>query len=220
MENKEKTFSIIKLLLTIFCTVALSVFVGSTILFGNSIEDWSAYAFTRVLEPGSELLTQFGKNYDQWKDMEEYFEETKAKYGEDYPVEDIFLFQIMNFTGTEAIVQLYSLAVIIGIILGTIIYIVAIQKTNNKRKIIQLIIGFIILFIITMLINLGFESFINALSIEGNGQIKDIEVIKDDLLHRCFTVNNILVLYIIAATLIYVANMVREKIMTIKLNKQ
>lgn len=216
MRNQEKTFSVKKLLLTILCTVIVSVFIGSTILFVGSVPQWIQSEVITGMEEGSESLIEIGKSYQVgYEQIEESFKEDKALYGEDYPSEELFLTQLINIFSTNRIMQVYSLSFLIGIALGTIIYIVAIQNIKGKQILIELVVAFVVLFILMMLINLGYETLIN----KAIQSINPTDVTYSTYIYDLES-NNVLIPYIIVAAVIYIGNMVRQKILTNKLNKE
>lgn len=219
MKNKGerlKTFSVKKLLLTILCTVIVSVFIGSTILFVGSVPQWLQSEVITGMEKGSESLVEIGKSYQVgYEQIEESFKEDKALYGEDYPSEEIFLMQLINIFSTNGIMQVYSLSFLIGIALGTIIYIVAVQNIKEKQILIELVVAFVVLFILMMLINLGYETLIN----KAIQSINPTDVTYSTYIYDLES-NNVLIPYIIVAAVIYIGNMIRQKMITNKLNKQ
>lgn len=220
MKNKGerlKTFSVKKLLLTILCTVIVSVFIGSTIAFVGSIPEWIQLEVVSGMEEGSEALVELGNSYQLgYEQMEEKFKEDKVLYGEDYPAEEIFLMQLINIFSTNRIMAVYTMSVLIGIALGTIIYIVAIQNIKGIEIVIELFLAFVVLFILISFLNLGYQTIINKL-------IGDVNPIRDGTYYTYIydiESNNILIPYTIVAAVIYAVNMVRQKIITNKLNKQ
>lgn len=216
MENREKTFSVKKLLLTILCTVIVTVFIGSTILFVGSVPQWVQSEVMTGMEEGAEALIEIGKNYQTvYERIEENFKEDKELYGEDYPSEELFLIRVISTFSTNRIMQVYSLSVLIGIVLGTIIYIIAIQKIKGKQILIELAIAFVVIFVLMMFINLGYETIIN----KAIQSINSTEMIYSTYIYDLES-NNVLVPYIIVAAIIYIGNMVRQKNLVNKLNKE
>lgn len=216
MRNQEKTFSVKKFLLTILCTVIVSVFIGSTILFVGSVPQWIQSEVITGMEEGSESLIEIGKSYQVgYEQIEESFKEDKALYGEDYPSEELFLMQLINIFSTNRIMQVYSLSFLIGIALGTIIYIVAVQNIKGKQVFIELVVAFVVLFVLMMLINLGYETLIN----KAIQSVNPTDVTYSTYIYDLES-NNVLIPYIIVAAVIYIGNMVRQKILTNKLNKE
>jgi len=216
MRNQEKTFSVKKFLLTILCTVIVSVFIGSTILFVGSVPQWIQSEVITGMEEGSESLIEIGKSYQVgYEQIEESFKEDKTLYGEDYPSEELFLMQLINIFSTNRIMQVYSLSFLIGIVLGTIIYIVAVQNIKGKQILIELVVAFVVLFVLMMLINLGYETLIN----KAIQSVNPTDVTYSTYIYDLES-NNVLIPYIIIATVIYIGNMVRQKVLTNKLNKE
>ncbi len=217
MKNlKFKTFSLKKLLLTILCTVIVSVFIGTTITFVGSIPQWIQSEIVTGMEEGSEALVELGNSYQfGYEQVEEKFKEDKVLYGEDYPAEEIFLMQLINVFSTNRIMSVYTMSVLIGIALGTIIYIVAIQNIKGMEIVIELFLAFVVLFILITLLNLGYQTIINKLI----GDVNPTDVTYCTYIYDLES-NNILIPYTIVAAIIYLVNMVRQKIITNKLNKQ
>lgn len=216
MKNEEKTFSIKKLLLTILCTVVVTVFIGSTVLFVGSVPQWIQSEVITGMEEGSESLIEIGKSYQVgYEKIEESFKEDKALYGEDYPSEELFLLQFINIFSTNGIIRVYSLSLLIGIVLGTIIYIVTIQNIKEKQILIELVIAFVILFLLMTFINLGYKTLIN----KAIQSINPTEIIYSTYIYDLES-NNVLIPYIFVAAVIYIGNMVRQKIWASKLNKE
>ena len=219
MKNKEKlkTFSVKKLLITILCTVIVSTFIGSTILFLTSIPTWMYSELVSALEKDSKTIITLGKSYENTvKQIHEQFSEDKAQYGDDYPAEGIFLFKLVNIFSTNRIVGVYAMSFTIGVVLGTIIYIVAVQKTTEKKMVVQLLLAFIILVILMILFNWGYEAIINK-------AINDIEPTKVQYSTYIYDIesnNYILIQYIVVAAVIYIINIFRQKIIANKLNKE
>lgn len=213
--KKSKRFSVKKLLLTILCTVIVSVFLGSTILFVTSIPQWIQAEVITSMGKGSESLIEIGETYQPaYEQAQKMFKEEKALYGENYPTEVLFLLQLRNLS-INRIMQVYSISFLIGIVLGTIIYIVVIQNIQWKQIFIELVVAFIILLLLMTMINLGYEIIINKAiqSINPTGATYFTYIYN-------FENKNLLLLYTIIAIIIYVINMARQKIITNKLNNQ
>ena len=210
-----KTFSIKKLLVTILYTVIISVFIGTTALFLLSIPETIQLEMVSSMDKDSETLIEIGKNYQEQVDqINKKINAEKELYGKDYPSEGIFLYQFISKFSTSRIMEIYSLAFIIGIILGTIIYIVAIQNTSKKQVIVELIVAFVILNVFMFILNAGYEMILN--NIINNISPTEVQYSTDTYIDT----NNILILYMIVAVVVYVVNIIRQKILTDKLNKQ
>lgn len=213
-----KTFSLKKLLLTVLYTVIVSVFIGTTILFVYSIPQWIQADITFGIDKDSEALIELGKNHQYAVELiEEKTREDKNLYGEDYPAEEILLMHLINIASTGKIVSVYTTSVLIGIFLGTIIYIVAIQNIKGLEMIIELVSAFLVILILITFLNLGYEALINILMSEV--QDKDVTYHYSTYIYDIES-TNILIPYIMVAIVIYVVNMVKQKNITNKLNKQ
>lgn len=213
---KLKTFSVKKFLLTILCTVIVSVFMGTTIVFIDSLPQWIYSEIVNGMEKDSDVLVEAGNGYKEiYEKMEEKFNKDKELYGDDYPSEEIFLMRLINLFSTNRIMEVYIMSVLIGIVLGTIIYIVAIQNIRGIKMIIELFIAFLIFFILINLLNLGYQTMINELI----NRMDPTDVIYDTYIYDLES-NNILIPYTLVAVVIYLVNLVRQKIIANKLNKQ
>ena len=221
MKNlKFKTFSIKKLLTTILYTVVISVFIGTTILFLLSVPE-AIQAEMIVCMQNSENVRKIGKNYEeQVQQIEEYINECKELYGEDYPVGGILFCQFLSELSTGRIIKGYLLSLIIGVVLGIIIYIVAIQKIPKEEVVIELMFAFVILLILAIILNVGYEAIINKIIINSNNSSTEEYSLYSSNIDLTTNFFNILLSYIIAAGGIYIVNIIRQKIITNKLNKQ
>lgn len=208
-----KTFSIKKLLITILYTIIISVFIGTTALFLLSIPEVIQLEVINSLDGDSETLVKIGKVYqEQVNQINKKINEEKESYGEDYPAEEILLYQFICKFSTSRIIQVYLFSLITGVILGIVIYIVAIQNIPPKQVFIELVIAVIILVMLILLFNIGYEMVLNkAINKIGSTDIK----YSTDL-----DISNIVVLYIIVAIVIYIIHMIKQKVLTNKLNKQ
>lgn len=215
IQKKFKTFSIKKFFLTVLFTVIVSVFIGSTILFVGSVPQWIRAEIMFGIEPGSEFLVELASNDNLYEKFEETSNQEKSLYGEDYPAEELLLCRLIDLLSTNRIMQVYTLSLLIGISLGTIIYIVAIQNIKFKQIVLELFVAFLILYIFVALLNLGYETIINQLI----QNITSQEITYYTYLYD-FQWYTALVPYIFAAIIIYVTNMVKQKIITAKFNKQ
>lgn len=208
-----KTFSIKKLLITILYTIIISVFIGTTALFLLSIPEVIQLEVINSLDGDSETLVEIGKVYQEQVDqINKKINEEKELYGEDYPADEILLYQFICKFSTSRIIQVYLFSLITGVILGIVIYIVAIQNIPPKQVFIELVIAVIILVMLILLFNIGYEMVLNkAINKIGSTDIK----YSTDL-----DISNIVVLYIIVAIVIYIIHMIKQKVLTNKLNKQ
>lgn len=211
-----KTFSVKKLLKTILYTVIISVFIGTTTLFFMAILENAQLEIISNLDENSETLIQIGKGYQEAADeINKEISEEKKTYGEDYPAEGIFLYQLISRFSTNRIVQVYSVALTIGIVSGIIIYIVAIQNTSKKQVIIELAIAFVVLIILIMLfINKGYEIILN----KAINSINPTNV--QYIIPEYIDIKEMLIVYVVIAVVTYIVNIIRQKVLTNRLNKQ
>ena len=104
--------------------------------------------------------------------------------------------------------------VIISVFVGTIIYIVAVQKNSKKKVIIELMFALAILLIMASILNAGYEAIVNK-------ALNEITPVSESFYSGMeFNINNVLVPYIIIAVVVYIVNMIRQRMITNKLNKQ
>ena len=104
---------------------------------------------------------------------------------------------------------------LIGIVLGSIVYIVSIQNAKGKNLILELVLTFIVVVAIMLVLNIGYSWIINKTINQINLTQIDYSTYIYDL-----QINNMLISYIIAIVVIYIGNMVYQKVITNKLNKE
>lgn len=216
MKNKEgvNKFSTGKLLLTILCTTMVTIFISFTIMFIQVFPTWALSEVVLNLERDSDALSKIGN------EMEERFESAIEKdeqgEGENHPDKGILLYYLTNRLPTQMIVNVYAKSLLIGIALGTIIYIIAVQNVNEKKMIIELVIAFMILIGIIMILNVGYEASIN----KGINELNPEQVKYSTYIYDIESNEYLIIQYIVVAAIIYIANMIKQKILTNKLNKE
>ena len=124
------------------------------------------------------------------------------------------LMQIANYF-TNRIIKVYTLSILIGVSTGAIIYIISIQRAKGKQLIIELIISLLIVFGLVLFTNLGYEAYIN-----NHVQIFNMTKIRTSAYIYELEIKDILISYVIVAIVIYIGNIIRQKILTHKLNKE
>lgn len=218
MKKIFEGFSVKKLLLCILCTIIVTTSIGFTILFVPMAFTYTSAEILGEVDENSEELRKIGygmqENYNLIK---EKAEEQKAAYGDDYPAEGIFLYEVGNLLRTNAIVRVYTLSLLIGIILGTLIYIIFIQKTKGSQMLLESVIcGMVILLLVT-LINIGYKEIVNA-GINNIGAKTQnstyITYIYDTETH------NVIYVFIGIIIAAYIINLIYQKKITTKLNKK
>ena len=216
MREENKKFSSKKLLLTILRTVIVSVFIGTTFLFIEVLPNWLQYEIISNSEPNSQTVIEIGKNLEgEMESIKEKFAEDKEKYGEEYPTEEIFFNNTANYFSSSSVVTVYSMSFLIGIVLGSIVYIVSIQNAKGKNLILELVLTFIVVVAIMLVLNIGYSWIINKTINQINLTQIDYSTYIYDL-----QINNMLISYIIAIVVIYIGNMGYQKVITNKLNKE
>lgn len=215
MEKQERKISLKKLLLTILCTTIVSIFVGNTVLLVDTVPQWLETEKILSINRNSKYLIEIGENnQDNVKQLEEKYKEERALFGEKYPAEMMHLMQIANYF-TNRIIKVYTLSILIGVSTGAIIYIISIQRAKGKQLIIELIISLLIVFGLVLFTNLGYEAYIN-----NHVQIFNMTKIRTSAYIYELEIKDILISYVIVAIVIYIGNIIRQKILTHKLNKE
>lgn len=215
MEKQERKISLKKLLLTILCTTIVSIFVGNTVLLVDTVPQWLETEKILSINRNSKYLIEIGENnQDNVKQLEEKYKEERALFGEKYPAEMMRLMQIANYF-TNRIIKVYTLSILIGVSTGAIIYIISIQRAKGKQLIIELIVSLLIVFGLVLFTNLGYEAYIN-----NHVQIFNMTKIRTSAYIYELEIKDILISYVIVAIVIYIGNIIRQKILTHKLNKE
>lgn len=218
MKKIFEGFSVKKLLLCILCTIIVTTSIGFTILFVPMAFTYTSAEILGEVDENSEELRKIGygmqENYNLIK---EKAEEQKAAYGDDYPAEGIFLYEVGNLLRTNAIVRVYTLSLLIGTILGTLIYIFFIQKTKGSKMILESVIcGMVILLLVT-LINVGYKAIVNA-------GINNIGAKTQNSTYITYIyntqINNVVYIFIGIIGLAYIVNLVYQKMLSNRFNKK
>ena len=222
METKEymRKFSIVKLLITILCTVIVTTFIGFTILFISVIPNWMYSEVMTVIDTTEEGI-EAGKYWEELfensteKDQEEYNKE--MMFGEEYSVKGNVLINLIYGRPSYLIVKTFVMSFIIGVVIGTVIYIIVIQQVDRKKMIFELLIAFFILIVSIMLLNLLYQTIINNMidnvttdSITYYTHIYDLESNEE----------YIVIQYIAIIGIIYIINLIKQKILANRLNKE
>lgn len=201
MKNEQK-FSIKKLLLTILASIIVTNFIAFTILFTTNLPKFIiSYKKIENSEVSRTIHENMKKEYTQ---IEKETQGIKQNYGEDYPAGEIILYRLFNFAESNEIVHVYIRTLLIGIIMGIIIYAVVIQKIRGMDLIIELVVAFIILLSLVFIINLIIS------------QISEIgEILTND-----FDNTQLVIISLIIFIIIYIAEMIHQKLLARRLNKE
>ncbi len=209
--KENNKFSIKKLLKTISIWIVISVFVGATYnFFATAGSAVMFQAITETSEYPEEMVSYFESVNDAFGQS---VETTKEILGENFPAEGANF--VMYAVGWPAyqIARIYTFSVIAGIIIGSLVYILMVQKATNKKAILEVVIAFIL---IAALVGVGYLANNLVLkAVLGN----DV-VIDDSLTFSEYSITNWIWLYVILAVVLYVVNIVKQKIITNKLNKE
>ena len=143
-----KKVNVKKLFFTVICTVIVSIFIGTTVLFVSYIPAWINLDIVETAEPSTESIKNIGKTYEEHiiPGLERQSESYKKLYGEDFPAEGLEFYILTTKLEVQNIMSVYSKSLLIGLALGVIIYIVGVQNAKGKRLIVELLVGFMSLF--------------------------------------------------------------------------
>lgn len=203
-----------KLMLCILCSTIVTTFIGFTILFIYYLPEFISFEIVRNTDINSELSNEIAENYEKtFETFEKKIKEQKNIYGEDIPIGGRFIFILVSLA-SRAIVITYMLSLLPGIMLGTIIYIVFVKKSKGKKLIIENIFALSIILIIVFIFSLVYNAIWNHII---KTYSYNISSIPESYIY--FLDNNILLQFGIIFVLVYLANMIYQKIITHKLNK-
>ena len=224
MKEVQK-FSVKKLLLTIFCSVLVTVFIGSTIVF---IEDVISYLFGEKIgvielqaEQGDSSLEELFESSQNYYDIfkkgveksrEKYVESLGEEYANSIPVEGIFLQRLILEIGIETKIKIYVLSVLYGIVLGTAVYIIAVQNVKKQQLIKELILALLIIGLFIVMVNIIVKKLI----------FNKIIGINDYHEYNLYDVRSDSIILISTGILfiVYIINIIRQKRITNELNRE
>ena len=211
-----KGFSIKKFLLSILCSIIISTFIGFTILFVTQSQAYMMVEITSEANQNSNEIKEMGNNMQkQYDTMKEHFSEQKEKYGENYPAEGVFLYQLTNLLSSSSICRTYTLTLLIGIILGTLVYIIFIQNATGIQMLLETTICGIIIVLLILLINFGYNQIINMAINELGASAENGEYIG-----YVYDIDNSNVIYIFLGIIgiAYIINLIYQKVLVDKFN--
>lgn len=219
MKNFKKCFegfSIKKLLLCILVSIIISVFIGFTIMFVIETPSFTMTEIITEADENSEVVRDYGNAMqNSIEGIENYVKELKAKNGENYPAEGLFLNQLLNRFRSMVICRTYTLSILMGIIIGTLVYIIFIQKAKGFLMFYEIFISGILLLILVTLINFGYSSLVNL-------AINKIGANSEQYSTYVYDVNEDIVIYGFLGIMgiSYIINLIYQNILTKKLNKK
>ncbi|MBR4111325.1 MAG: hypothetical protein IKK43_06560 [Clostridia bacterium] len=219
MKLKEmfKGFSLKKMLLTILCTVIVSVFVSATMTFVRDFNTYTAYESVAGLHENHEKFKEVVSQYDQ-EVIQGYYdnvEQQKEEWEKDIPTRALTEILLKRFE-SENRVHVYVTSVVMGVALGIVIYVIAIQKANIKQAVIELLIAFAILIAIIILVNHIYMIILGHFTQNAFETIIDFGGAELYYLED----NTLIIVYVVAAVILYVGNLIKQKMLANKLNKE
>ncbi len=215
MKLKEylKEISIKKLFITILCSIIITTSLSFSIAFIESLpgtlvnEAWSTWN-----DKMPEELIEYGKNIEET--INKKIQEEKNMYGSDYPSEGILFYMAMSKSSEDAIVETYKQSVLVGIILGTFVYIVWVQKAKKKNLLIESVICGGIMLVLVVLVNVIYE-LVFYVMMKNLGQ--DAYIYS---LNEVYDIRNVAIVCVGIFAVVYVANYIYQRIMASRLNRE
>ena len=212
-------FDLKKLLKCIMFSVLVTCFIGFTNVFISKVMMNSYVTAWNELDNNPQYIEYTKNRTDIGYESYNYFlteaNELKEKYGDDYPAEEVLFYRIMMLSNTEDELSIYLAAIIFGIGIGTIVYIISEQKAKGKVLIIELLVSALGIMILLIGIDFGHtvivNSFIKSSGFTGSFKSENInETIK-------FL---ILIGFVILSISLYLSNLIIQKINSKKLNEE
>ena len=204
-----------KLLLCILCSTIFTTFIGFTFIFLYYVPEFISFEIVRNADINSELSNEIAENFeDTYKNLEKTVKEQKDIYGEDFPSGGRMIFLLINIV-CRSIIFTNIMSLLPGIMLGIIIYIVFVRKSKGKELLIESIFALSIILIIVFVFSLGYNTILNYIIKTSSANINSIPETYIYFLED----NNILFQFGIIIILVYLANIIYQKVVTHKLNK-
>ena len=215
MKLKEylKEISIKKLFITILCSIIITTSLSFTIVFieslsgilvNEALSTWNDKMPDEVIEYGKKVEETINKKVQEEKDM----------YGSDYPSEGILFYRAMSNSRENAIVETYKQSILVGIILGTFVYIVWVQKAKKKNLLIESVICGGMMLILVVLVNVIYE-LVFYVMMKNLGQEAYIYSLND-----VYDIKNVAIICVGIFAVVYVGNYIYQRIMVSRLNKE
>ena len=215
MKLKEylKEISIKKLFITILCSIIITTSLSFTIVFieslsgilvNEALSTWNDKMPDEVIEYGKKVEETINKKVQEEKDM----------YGSDYPSEGILFYRAMSNSRENAIVETYKQSILVGIILGTFVYIVWVQRAKKKNLLIESAICGGIMLTLVVLVNIIYE-LVFYVMMKNLGQEAYIYS-----LNEVYDIKNVAIICVGIFAVVYVGNYIYQRIMVSRLNKE
>ena len=195
-----------KSLKKILLCIIVSILIANFIIMGVTIVDM-------IFEHPTSRVEIFKDKIDQ-KQLIEFYKENENKmlqvkesdpeyYSDDFPIYGMFA-TILPLTILGPMVSMYILSIVVGIIVGIIVYLIFIE--NKKGK--EVVIAFTTCFILTLLLYKGLIAISELTSNLIYTQYEEFEWYQ------------LFLGYAITFAVLYVVNLIYQKIITHKLNKE
>lgn len=213
-----KGFSIKKYLLCVLLSIIVSTFIGFTILFVTAVPAYTSVEILNELGQNSKEINEVGNSMQEiYNETKKHFAKEKEMYGEDYPAEGIFLYNITNSYRSYPICKVYTLALVYGIILGTLVYIIFVQKASGVQMLLETIFCGILIILLIILVNLGYNIAINM--ILNNIGVTDVKYTFSSYVYDIYS-SDTSYIFIGIIGIAYIVNLIFQKILVNKLNKK
>ena len=215
MKLKEylKEISIKKLFITILCSIIITTSLSFTIVFIESLSGTLVNeAFSTWNDRMPDEVIKYGKNVEET--INKKIQEEKDMYGSDYPSEGILFYMAMSNSRENAIVETYKQSILVGIILGTFVYIVWVQKAKKKNLFIESVICGGMMLILVVLVNVIYE-LVFYVMMKNLGQEAYIYS-----LNEVYDIKNVAIICVGIFAVVYVGNYIYQRIMVSRLNKE
>lgn len=209
--KENNKFSIKKLLKTICIWIAICAVVGMTYNFVSSLE--GAVMFQTLTEPAEypESMMSYFENLNTA--FEQSVQSTKEFRGDNFPAEGANFYMYAVAWPSYQMVRTFTFSLVAGIIIGTLVYILMVQKASKMKAVLEVGIAFIL---IGAFVGLGYLSNNLVLKMALGGNV----TLENPLMFADYTITQWINLYVLLAVVLYVFNIVKQKITVIKLNKE
>ena len=121
---------------------------------------------------------------------------------------------VMSKSREDAVIETYKQEVLVGIILGTFVYIIWVQKAKKKNLFIESAMCVGIMLVLVIFVNGIYELFFNAM-------MKELG--HDDYmysLNEVYDIGNVAIICVGIFVVVYVGNYIYQRIMVSRLNKE
>lgn len=209
--KETNKFSIKKLLKTICIWIAICAVVAMTYNFISALE--GAIMFQALTEPAEypEGMMSYFESLNTA--FEQSVQTTKEFRGESFPSEGANFYMYAVAWPSYQMVRTFTLSLLAGIIIGTLVYILMVQKATKMKAILEVGIAFIL---IGAFVGAGYLSNNLVLKMALGGNV----ALENPLMFADYTITQMVSLYVLLALILYVFNMIKQKITVMRLNKE